>query len=625
LEPAVVVRIHPGQSSLRVMQVLMDRRASGRASLALSALLGMVLAGPLGGQVLRRPPAPSEEPVDSSDLRNAAKRAQAAFERRRVRLLPPTGFGVGYGGECTEIVGRFCVTSEDGYWSPPPEPEQLTQAREKLLVELDSLQRLVSGDGWLLGQRVWYRGEAGRWEDALTAARSCGDAEPWWCAALEGLAYHGLGRYVEAEEAFGRALSLMDPRRARQWQEPRRALDRDAWKVLDRAEGQEREATLDRLWMLADPLYLVSGNDRLTGHFARWTVATLREGARNAHGIRWGRDLEELMVRHGWAVGWERVRSRSLTQQPDAVVAHDHPEGRSFLPVGSGLEDPAHAGSEDFLAERDRVRSLYAPAYAPVFLPMDGQVAVFPRTDSIVVVATHFLPADTTERRGGSDSRPWLEAGDQAGRPDRAGLFLVPVGGGAPLSRVEWAADGVSVLPAPAGAYVVSVEAWSPPARRAGRLRMGLARDSTPPDVPTLSDLLLVRGGGPEPVTLRAAAQGALLRPQVLPGDEVALVWEMGGLGWRPETVTYALVVERRDRGILRRLGQRLGLVDAQRPLSLSWSEPGPERPRILLRRVALAFAELNSGTYRVRLEAQIPGRATLRSERVFVVPDPTR
>jgi hypothetical protein len=181
--------------------------------------------------------------------------------------------------------------------------------------------------------------------------------------------------------------------------------------------------------------------------------------------------------------------------------------------------------------------------------------------------------------------------------------------------------EGVAVLSAPAGEYVLSVEAWSPRARRAGRLRAGLARDTVPPDVPTLSDLLLVRGGGPEPVTLRQAVQGALLRPQVRPGDDVALVWEVNGLGWRPATVTYELVVERRDEGLLRRFGQRLGLVGRDRPLALTWSEPGPEHPRTLLRRVALAFSVLEPGAYRVRLQARIPGRASLNAERGFRVP----
>jgi hypothetical protein len=103
----------------------------------------------------------------------------------------------------------------------------------------------------------------------------------------------------------------------------------------------------------------------------------------------------------------------------------------------------------------------------------------------------------------------------------------------------------------------------------------------------------------------------------------VALVWEVNGLGWRPETVTYELVVEREERGFMRRLGQRLGLWDRDRPLALSWAEPGPERPGTVLRRVAMAFSELEPGAYSVRLRARIPGRAALDSECGFRVPGP--
>ena len=105
----------------------------------------------------------------------------------------------------------------------------------------------------------------------------------------------------------------------------------------------------------------------------------------------------------------------------------------------------------------------------------------------------------------------------------------------------------------------------------------------------------------------------------------MAIVWEINGLGWRPETVTYELVVERRDSGFLRRLGRGLGLVGRDRPLALAWSEEAPERPRRLLRRVALAFSELEPGAYRVKLQARIPGRASLSSQGTFEVATPVR
>ena len=143
---------------------------------------------------------------------------------------------------------------------------------------------------------------------------------------------------------------------------------------------------LARVWHLADPLYLVDGNDRLTAHYARWTVATLRDRARNPFHISWGRDLDELTVRHGWELGWERSASRSFTSVEN-VIGHKHPEGRDYLPSGRALQDPVAASVEVLSPGKVRPRSLYAPRYAPVLLPMEGQLAVFPRGTRMAIVA----------------------------------------------------------------------------------------------------------------------------------------------------------------------------------------------------------------------------------------------
>ena len=165
------------------------------------------------------------------------------------------------------------------------------------------MQRYLPGDGWVLGQRVWYHSEAGRWQQALSVGRACGVVEPWWCASLQGFALHGLQRYPEAELAFERSLRSMDAERAQEWRIPRRAVDRDSRRILDdlqRAPSDSVDAVLSRLWMLSDPLFLVDGNDRKTAHYARWTVSTIREQARNPFHIRWGDDIEQLTVRFGW-------------------------------------------------------------------------------------------------------------------------------------------------------------------------------------------------------------------------------------------------------------------------------------------------------------------------------------
>jgi len=525
-----------------------------------------------------------------------------------------------YGGECDERVGRFCVWwGDDPDWAPKPEAPEIVALRDTLLMRLDSIQRLAPGDGWVLGQRVWYRGEGGQWSEALDVARRCGYAQAWWCAALEGLALHGLGRYEEADAAFRVALEAMPPRQASRWTVLDRSVDGKTAGLLDHAPPARRDTLLTHLWLLADPLYLVPGNDVRTAHYARWTVATIREGARNPHQVSWGSDLAELLVRNGWEIAWERVRDRFDLTARDGVLGYNDPEGRDFMPPSSAVEDPSSATAADLVANVDRPRSLYQPAYAPVLLPMEGQLVVFPRGDSVAVVATVFVPADTTQRARKEQQRPWMDAGPDVGRPDEKGLFLETPDRATEVEMVVQGRGPAGLfVSAPAGRYIVSSEAWSPSRRLAGRLRRGLRADTVPPDVATISGLLLTDASRPEPVSLATAAAAALPRAETPSGGTFRLVWELGGVGWTPETVDYSVSVERADPGVLRRFGEVLHLVSRDRPLALHWTEPGPPKPSRTLRSVRLDLPELDPGAYRVRLQAQLPGRAALTSEVVF-------
>ena len=367
--------------------------------------------------------------IDSSESQGIARAAQARFERRRIRYFPLILGSAN--GACDERVGRFCSWYDEGDWYPRPELVEAEELREELLFLLDSIQALLPGDGWLLGQRVWYLSEARRWEEALEAARSCGTAEPWWCAALEGFSLHGLERYVEADRVFSIAIDQMDNEQSLRWRVPRWVMDDDGQNALKEAATSSSEALdnlLERLWLLADPLYLAEGNDRKTSHYARWTVAKIREEAKNPYRISWGNDLDELTIRHGWELGWNRTSDAGFTTV-EHVIGHKHPEGRDYMPPGKMLNTPSLAAPGDLRADVERPRSLYAPAYAPVLLPMEGQVAFFPRGSRVVVVGTHFLPDDTTRHVGHDHPIPWLDPGTQDGMLDRAGIFLVPLDG----------------------------------------------------------------------------------------------------------------------------------------------------------------------------------------------------
>ena len=559
--------------------------------------------------------------VDSSGVLRVARAAQARFERQRIRYFPLTLGSTGR--TCDERIGRFCSWYDEGDWYPRPEVAEIGELREELLALLDSVQVVLPGDEWLLGQRVWYLSEDGRWEEALRAARSCGSAEPWWCAALEGFSLHGLEKYIDADRSFSVALELMDTERARRWRVPHWIMDGDGQDVLEEAEDTSSDFldnVLERLWLFADPLYLVEGNDRKTSHYARWTVATIREEARNPYRISWGKDLEELTIRHGWELGWDRTSDPGFTNV-EHVIGHKHPEGRDYMPSGAVLSTPSLAEPEDLRADLERPRSLYAPSYAPILLPMEGQVALFPRGNRVVVVGTHFLPDDTTRHAGHNHPVPWLNPGTQAGMLDRAGIFLVPLDG----ARIESAqtmghTEGVLSLEAPAGSYLLSTETWSPEQRRAGRLRMGIESHPVPEDVASLSDILMLKSFSEEPEVLEAALPQALRQTEILPGQTFAIAWEVSGLGFRSETLLFEVSVSRTSQGVLRQIAEFLRITKRTQPLRLSWEEPGPPSPGSVFRYLNLDLPNLKAGKYEIRLVLKTAGRTDAVSTRVFTV-----
>jgi hypothetical protein len=364
----------------------------------------------------------------------------------------------------------------------------------------------------------------------------------------------------------------------------------------------------------------VAGNDRLTVHYARWTVATLKDGARNPFRLRWGRDLEELTVRHGWEIGWERSPSAALGG-PFTITGHKHPEAREYMPSGEALTDPASVSADRFVADRARPRSLYAPPYAPVIMPMEGQLRLFPRVDGVVLVATAFLPEDTSFHAGHDHERPWMEPGGQAGLSDRVGLFAVPVAGGRAHEEIRTGpVAGTLALELAPGGYVVSVESWSPDRRMAGRLRRGITLNAVPPDVAALSDILLLEGDRAAPASLHEALPAALQRTEVRSGEALAIAWEVAGLGFRPEILELEVSVDRTDTSILRRLGALIGLADRPASLALSWEEPGPDHPAPLFRHLDLDLPPLDPGHYEITLTLRTLGRSDAVTRQAFTV-----
>lgn len=628
-----------------------------------TSLIVAVLAvtAPPAGAVPPAPPVPSapaptpaqaepgdtlrDQEPDSSTLHDRARSAQRRFERRRRQALPRTADGMSY-SSCDEVIGRFCLRFDTGDdWRPEPDPPEVLQARDDLLDELEEIAARIPGDGWILGQRVQYLGEEGRWGEALEAVGSCeAPAEGWWCHALRGYTLHRSDRYEEAERAFRAALETMDEERREQWLDPEIVLDRDAHSTWDDASEEDRDLLRDRLWTLADPLFLVPGNDRLTEHFARHTASWIREDARNPYGLSWGWDLTRLVVRYGSEVGWERTRPRVGSLRPASVVGHHHPESRQYLPPGEVFSDPAAADPGEWELEVRRPRTSYAPPYAPRLEAESFQIARFRRGRNLVVVAGFRLPPDTAREEdgyAGEGASPPAPRGEAPGAPDeegedarlgagpagpvQAGLFLVDEDAGDRLRTVRTGRErGGLRLRAPPGRYLLSVEVWSPGKARAGRARGGVRLVDNGSGAAAISDLLLMDAGDGVPRSLDEAVDRARPELRACVGETLAIGWETYGAELRRETLEFRLLIERTDRGLLQRAGEWLGLTGSPEPVSVRWTEPGPDTAAPAFRAVDLTLPhDLEEGTYRVRLRVEPSDGPALEADRSLAVEEP--
>jgi hypothetical protein len=578
------------------------------------------------------PPAKAQEAV------SRARSAQARFERVRRQFSPVRNDWSG--SDCDEHVGRLCLRyDEGGDWWPQREDARIVSARSELLDSLAAADRPTHP--WILGQRVAYLAEAGRWSDAEALARACGLPDgPAWCLQLLGFALHGQGRFGESERAYREALDHVDERTRDAWWNPELVLDADAVQLIERAArtgDAERDAAISRVWNAADPLFLVEGNDRLTEHWARLTVATIREGATNGYGMSWGSDLEEVLVRYGWEIGWDRSLD-SPPGTPLQLVGHQDPRSRRYMPPAealTGIDDPS-----DWPLSLLTPRDGYAPGYAPVILPAPGEILRFPRGDRLVVVGVFAMPADTTEHAG--HEHPRFQQLPRFGRePDQAGVFLMADRGVPALvdrrsadgrtsaedvlatpvfeSIARGSTAGALMVDAAAGRYLASVEVWSPSRGFAGRQRQTIESAPLPADVATISSVLLLDRPLPDDARLEDALPAALAPDRPITTQIVA-GWELFGLGWAPDRLSYRVSLEPEGEGFVRRLGRLLRLSSREPPQTVEWEEAAPTTPGPAFRTVSMDVRGLEPGKYVLRIEVSLPGRTPLVAMRPIVI-----
>ena len=545
--------------------------------------------------VQARAPAP---PDDAAALR-MARDAQRAFEHVRRRNFPR---GPLVNPKCGESIGRFCLVEgwDDDDWDPVPEVPEVIEERLALIAVLDSAARLLPGDEWLTGQRVAYRLEAGRADEALALLEACGP-DGAWCEALTGFVLQERGRYAEAEAAFGRALDRMTEEARCEWTDLGPILDRRSRGRYERfACGSSPRRAVERsFWHLSDPLWLVPGLERRSEHLARRVRAALQADAASPWGLPWGDDLTEITLRFGWPAGWERARRRLVGVRTDEVVWSHRPPGAQRYTVsrlGTADEGPL------WNLDEAETRTSWAPAFGEIGA-LRHQVASFRRDGRRLVVAAFTWP----------DSLPRCDPESGIFLADAHGVTAARSGrGDGPLEVAESRAATPATL--------VGVEARCDREPAAARARLPLAEGH-----PLLSDILLLDAGGAAPSTLSEALARARGDRTARAGETLALYWEWYGSRGPAAALEVTLSLAREGKGFWRRALEWSGLAsrDAEQT-GIRWLEAATD-PEAEGRTVQLRLPLLDEGRYRLTLEVLSPahGKAEAGTEIEIVAAPP--
>jgi hypothetical protein len=568
---------------------------------------------------------------------------QAAFEGYRESRIPVTRSTVR--ASCDERIGRICIWyGGENETDFPPEPVETGRARLTFIAELRETLDQVR-DPWVLGQYVHYLSEDGNYREAARAARECGTSESWWCSALLGYVLHLQEDFIAAEATFREAIRTVPSNLSEKWQTPNYLLTSGGKRTLNQVPGPEREGRQELFWELSDPLFLVDGNDRFTEHYARLVEARNQERAANLYSMEWESDMEESLVRYGRNIGYSRIQGASsmgggMLQDSRQVVGHHHPRSRGYIFPEDFLSSPSDVPPESWITAPREAYEWYAPPYAPDFRALETQVARFRRSGGVLVVGAYQpsapqrdpLAAVTPARapvqsdpfgsRNAPPPPPTRTMGtEQIRGPVQAGLFLVPVAGGEKVSVVTDEPSGVLTLEAPAGSYVSSLELFEPGAQRAWRARQGIVQTRLAPGVVALSDLMILRTDATFPETIEEAIPQA--RPGIRVGQDerFTVVWEAYGLQVNQE-IRVTIGFTRGRPGFLQRVGEFLGVAEADRPVEISFEDAGADAEGVqtVFRAVALGLPDLQPGEYTLHLRLEIPGREPTVTSRPIIV-----
>jgi hypothetical protein len=563
---------------------------NGRTTIVLAAILAAGGGTRLGAQT-----------ADAARFVTEAHGAQRDFESTRRSHLPWARQGTG--GRCDARIGRFCYWHGETPDTAPPEPATIVRGRHALLRVLDSAARMAPADGWIAGQRVRYRLEAGAPDSAVAAISVCG-AAAWWCDALLGLALHAGRHFAAAESAFDAALSEMPDSVRCAWTDLSPLLEGRWSSRYTHAGCEDRRALNARLWWLSQPFLAQPFNDRRSEHFARRTIIEIAGHSVWPETASWDDDLTELILRYGWSRWFERVEPRSQIDPSFTITGHDPQPSFAFLPDDRLLDSAYSARAGDWDLHATHAASRYAPAYATFIGPVRMLVSRFSRGDSTLIVAAYDASGDTLLATHG------LRAA-LAVAPDERQRF------------VHWdssaTSSGAIAVVAPRLGALADVDLFDDAHHTSARVR-----EAVPPLPPRgadqLSDLLLFGPSGNLPRTLGQAMPLALAQTELRRDRRLGLYWELYGNRNVGSPLDVSLTIQRIGAGWWQHARRVLHLGGGDTPIALHWQDAVRPADGVTGRAVAVDLSRLNAGTYRVRVQVTIDGSGMVVAERTLDV-----
>jgi hypothetical protein len=549
-------------------------------------------------------PAPSDPlrgtSATISSLGAQARQQQDAFERNH--RLGLRFYNGGADATCEVPLGRICYWNNNGDVPPPAERSDAKLERDQLLELLTRAQATDPADNWVSGMRVRYAIEAEQPDVAVSAAKAC-TGLAWWCAALEGLALHNANRHVESSAAFQRALSAMPDAQRCTWTDLTWWLENNAQGAYKNIACDARATENTKIFRLAQPLWMLPGNDVMNEWYARRTMSRVHALGRIPYDLQWGDDLLESQVRYGWPTAWSVQNGGVADPRPPQVIGHEPTPSYDFMPLAAVINTPLSATLKDWDPKRKQARMRYSPRYAAGFGALPNQIARFKRGDSTLVAGGYRLMRE-------------LEMGRA---PYMAGFTLDALDGTKPVQvRKDSAQANGALLAAITRPMLASIEVLAPTSKRAARVRTTV---QPLPRETRLSDYLLLQRGDPSPTPLleRNAPQayGSL---EIEGGTTIGLYWEMYRAASPGAPLQVSVRATRLGASFMQRFGSSIGLSKALTPVSIKYNDNGrpdggPGRS------LTLNFPNVPAGEYQLTLMVTGAGVTDSTSQTIRVKP----